>query len=220
MEQQPDGASREISAPHLVVPGIVASVLAGPALGVVRVVSIDGPAGSGKTTLAAALSEVLIGRGLTVALVHMDDLYAGWDQDLSALGSDITGWLLDPLSRGRAGSHPVYDWAADEFGPAREVGPADVVILEGVGSGSHAIRAVAACSIWVEAHSDLRLARGLARDGEHMRTRWIEWRRREEAHFAADGTRAGADIALGTDPQSTTSAEALAYVPIGGWLGS
>ena len=58
---------------------IVGRVLGAPArLGPVRLVAIDGPAGSGKTTLAGALSDELVGRGAKAAVLHLDDLYDGW----------------------------------------------------------------------------------------------------------------------------------------------
>src|SRR5205085_5813827 len=43
-----------------------------PLLGATRLVCVDGPAGSGKTTFADRLTEAL---GGAAALVHMDDLY-------------------------------------------------------------------------------------------------------------------------------------------------
>ncbi|MBJ7451459.1 MAG: uridine kinase, partial [Blastococcus sp.] len=55
-----------------VAAGIMA---AGPRLGGTRLVCVDGPAGSGKTTFAGRLAAAL---GDDAELVHMDDLYAGW----------------------------------------------------------------------------------------------------------------------------------------------
>ena len=43
------------------------------------VITIDGPAGSGKTTLAKELSSVLD----SCYTIHMDDLYEGWDSTLT-----------------------------------------------------------------------------------------------------------------------------------------
>ena len=48
--------------------------------------AIDGPAGAGKTTLAAQLDKEFAATG-TVRVVHLDDLYSGWT---TALGNDLT----------------------------------------------------------------------------------------------------------------------------------
>ena len=46
-----------------------------------RIIAIDGPAGSGKTTLAERLSQNFPER--PIAIIHMDDLYAGWNDALT-----------------------------------------------------------------------------------------------------------------------------------------
>ena len=53
--------------------------------------------------------------------------------------------------------------------------------------------------VWVEAESQARLARGIARDGEQMRAHWVQWRLDEEALFARLGTQARADLVVDTD---------------------
>ena len=50
--------------------------------------AIDGPAGAGKTTYAATLEAELSLKG-TVKVIHMDDLYNGWDNALSNALSEI-----------------------------------------------------------------------------------------------------------------------------------
>ncbi len=185
-----------LTADHL-APILAAVRAAPPRCGPVEVVCIDGPAGSGKTTVANALALALAGAGATpeVPVVHMDDLYEGWGQVLGQpLGLRIEGWLLDPWAAGRAGRHPRYDWVAGRFADWVDVPAAPVVILEGCGSASQVIRERAALVVWVEAPADLRLTRGLARDGAPMEAQWRAWQAHEAAHFAADGTRAAADL--------------------------
>jgi uridine kinase len=163
--------------------------------GAVRLVCVDGPAGSGKTTLADALGAALGG----APVVHMDDLYEGWDQELGdALGARLREWLLDPWERGEDGLMRRYDWALGEFGPPESVPAAPVIILEGCASASREIRRRASLVVWVEAPADVRLARGLARDGAGLSPQWLAWQEHEAAHFAADGTRRAADVVLST----------------------
>ena len=164
-----------------------------PACGDTRIVCIDGPAGSGKSTLSEQVSDRLGG----APVVHMDDLYRGWDQELGApLANRIVAWLLDAWAAGLPGRHLRYDWHAGRYTEWVEVVPAPVAILEGCGSASRELRARASCVVWVEAPEDARLQRGLARDGAALEPRWRAWMQREAEHFAADGTRAAADIVL------------------------
>jgi uridine kinase len=167
---------------------------AAPRCGSTRLVCIDGPAGSGKTTLAAALATALG----DAPVVHMDDLYEGWDQQLGpALAERVDAWVLDPLRSGSAGRYRRFDWAAGRFaGDWVRVPAAPVVILEGCASASRQVRAWASLVIWVEAPEDVRLRRGLERDGEAMAAQWRAWQRHEAAHFAADGTRGAADLII------------------------
>ena len=164
------------------------------ACGSVRVVCVDGPAGSGKTTLADRLAGAL--GPAPVPVVHMDDLYEGWEQNLAELGSRVRAWLLDAWAAGLPGRHLRYDWAAGRYSGWVSV-PADpVIILEGCASASARIRERASLVVWVEAPLAVRTERGLARDGEAMAPDWRRWQRREAAHFAADATRAAADVVI------------------------
>lgn len=152
---------------------------------------IDGPAGSGKTTLAAAVAQALGG----APVVHMDDLYQGWEQPLGdQLAGRVDAWLLTPWEAGLPARHPRYDWVQGQFSEWIQVPAAPVVILEGCASASTAIRDRASVVVWVEAPVALRLERGLDRDGDALKVKWRTWQAREAAHFAADDTRVAADL--------------------------
>ena len=152
---------------------------------------IDGPAGSGKTTLAQALSEVLDG----APVVHMDDLYEGWGQALGdPLAARVEAWLLVGWACGLPGMHPRFDWVLGRYAEWVTVPAAPVVILEGCGSGSARIRREASLVVWVQAPAGLRLQRGVARDGAALAPQWRAWQDHEQAHFATDGTHAAADV--------------------------
>ena len=159
-------------------------------LGAGRLVCLDGPAGSGKTTLAGALRDLSPGSGL----VHLDELLDGWG-GLVGVDRRLDPLLL-PLSRGEAGRYERYDWMAGRFVEWVPVPPTPLLILEGVGSGSLRHAALCTALIWVEVDDDLRLRRGMARDGEAMRPHWERWMRDERAHFVDHDTRARADMVV------------------------
>lgn len=166
---------------------------AAPRCGSTRLVCIDGPAGSGKTTLAGALAEALG----AAPVVHMDDLYEGWTQSLGhPLAARVEAWLLVGWEAGLEGVHPRFDWGLGRYAEWVTVPAAPIVILEGCASGSALIRARASLVVWVQAPAELRLQRGLERDGPALAAQWRDWQSDEEAHFAADGTRSAADVVV------------------------
>ncbi len=63
-----------------------------PRCGDVRLVAVDGPSGSGKSTLGAA-----IGATLGAPVLHMDDIYPGWDGLAEAVPL-LTTQVLEPLT--------------------------------------------------------------------------------------------------------------------------
>jgi uridine kinase len=174
---------------------IARSVLAAPAtLGAGRLVCVDGPAGSGKTTLAAALEQCFRdNHGASVQLIHMDDVFGGWSglgEGMSVVATDVVA----PLRRGESGRYRPFDWVRDSRTEERVIHPCDVLLVEGVGAGNSAYSDDVTCLVWVEAPSVVRLERGVARDGEHMRGRWLAWREQEDAMFAREHTRERADV--------------------------
>jgi vacuolar-type H+-ATPase catalytic subunit A/Vma1 len=160
-----------------------------PTLGGGRLICVDGPAGSGKTTLAEELA-TLSGAGV----VHMDDLFEGW-AGLPRITAQLSS-LLDPLAEGRDGSYRRWDWPADAWGGTVRVPPSPLLVLEGVGSGSldhaHLITVLA----WVEVPYDLRMSRGLERGGVGVSENWREWAIGEQEHFRRERTRERADVVL------------------------
>jgi uridine kinase len=163
----------------------------------IRLVGVDGPSGSGKSVLAARLAA-----GARAPVVEIDD-FVSW--------SDFAGWwprferqVLTPLLSGAEARYQVRDWANDEFGASlagwKTVAWAPLVILEGVTCTRLAAATRLAYRIWVEAPEDLRLQRGLERDGTDHRQLWHTWMAEEREFFAADGTRARADLRVTGHP--------------------
>ncbi len=163
-----------------------------------RVVAVDGRSGAGKTTFAEALADELhLRTGVRPQVVHMDDIYPGWD-GLAASVDLVVGWVLEPLGQGRDGRFHRWDWEADRRGDEVVVPVADWVVLEGVGSGSAGCRPHLAAIVWLDADFDVRRRRGLDRDGESFRPHWQAWAEQEEALFRTQSTREHADLVIDT----------------------
>ena len=175
--------------------GLAATVLAArPRLGGTRLVCVDGPAGSGKTSFGTRLAAAL-----DAPLVHMDDLYAGWT--LVGAAARLAAGALRPLRSGRPGAVHRYDWAAGAFAAEPTVVPAAAaLVVEGCGSCAPSLDALTTLRVWVEAPAEVRLRRGLARDGEQLRAQWLRWQELEAAAFAAQRTRERADLCVDGAP--------------------
>lgn len=156
-----------------------------------RLVLIDGPAGSGKTTLSADLSALLGG----APVVHMDDLYPGWSGLLAGIDR-LDAEILTPLAAGRSAAYRRYDWDLARLAESHDVPPAPVLIVEGCGCGARRFAALTTLLIWVEADDDERLARGLARDGLQSRPHWLRWMTAERELYRTAGTDVRADVRL------------------------
>ena len=174
-----------------------------PTLGSGRLICVDGPAGSGKTTLAAAISAQA-----GAPVVHMDALYDGWE-GLPRVSDQLDALLL-PLAADEDGHYLRYDWDLQQYVETVTVPPAPLLVLEGVGSGSRAHAGLCTLLVWVEAPADLRLRRGLERDGVLLEGHFRQWMRDETEHFAREGTRARADLFVdGTGHRSPTGTTAV-----------
>lgn len=158
-----------------------------------RLLCIDGAAGSGKSTLAAAVVAARPGTGL----VHLDELLDGWD-GLADVAHTLSQDVLLPLSRGDRASYRRYDWHRGEFAERVEVPRTPLLVVEGVGSGSRVVAPLRSALVWLEAPSDQRKERSLARDGDTFAPHWDRWAAQERALFAAQRTRATADLVIST----------------------
>ena len=77
--------------------------------------------------------------------------------------------------------------------------PADFVLLEGVTASREAFRPYLAFSIWIETPRDMRLRRGLDRDGEQALSDWDRWMAEEDAYVEREQPAAYADAVLRGD---------------------
>lgn len=129
----------------------LADLIAGAARAPAHLVGVCGPQASGKSTLTAVVRRLLLERGLTVALVSIDDLYLSRARR-QALARDVHPLLatrgvpgthdvamgqvlFDALSRSGEVALPAFDKATDDPKPAeawpRVQAPVDVILFEG-----------------------------------------------------------------------------------------
>jgi hypothetical protein len=161
-------------------------VLAGaPGLGGVRLLAVDGPSGAGKTTVSTELTHRLTAAGVRVVVVPTDH-FATWADPVAWWPRLVAGVLL-PLRDGRAGAYRRMDWSGGvpRLGDVVRVPVPDVLVVEGMSAGRASVRARLTVLAWVELpDAGQRLARAVARDGEHSRARLAAWQRFERGWFA------------------------------------
>ncbi|MFJ8940080.1 uridine kinase [Streptomyces sp. NPDC102365] len=151
-----------------------------PSCGPVRLVGVDGHAGSGKTTFAERLAGALDG----APVLHLDDIAT--HEELFAWTDRLLREVVGPLARGESARYRPYDWRLRDFGPARTLPPAPVILVEGVGAGRRAVRPRLAELLWMEVPHEDAWARGRQRDGSAQGDFWAGWVPAERRHFAED----------------------------------
>ncbi|MFM9367539.1 uridine kinase [Streptomyces sp. Da 82-17] len=166
-----------------------------PSCGPVRLVAVDGHAGSGKSTFAERLATVLGG----APVLALDDVRS--HAELFDWTERFERQVLTPLSRGRTARVPAYDWNARRFDAEMLLPAAPVVLVEGVGAGRRELRPWLAWLCWMDLAHDDAWARGRRRDGAAQREFWDGWERAEHRHFAEDPTRPRADTLVRQRPE-------------------
>ena len=184
--------------------------------GVCLLVAIDGPGGAGKSTLARLLKEQLKTLGWLVAVVKHDDFYLPShqraNQQAEVIGCDfdwerLRDQVLTPIREGRLADYQRYDWETDVLSEWRTISVSDVVLVEGVYTMRRELADLYDLKIWVECPRELRLARGIARDGEKARPTWEEdWMPKEDDYVKTHLPHERADLSING---------AMPYLPMG-----
>lgn len=166
-------------------------------------VGIDGPGGTGKSTLAALLAAAIA----DTAVVHVDDFYlpsalqgsrdgqVGLAFDLPRLADQV----IKPAALGHAVRYQRYDWPTDALAEWIDIPGGAPVIVEGVFCLHAHLRDAYTYTIFCRATPQVRLRRGLERDGERARQRWLEeWMPAEDTYVAQERPDAAADLVIDT----------------------
>lgn len=162
-------------------------------------VAIDGGGGAGKSTLARLLQQSL---GSQASVIQADDFY----QLSSRRSTDIGGnWdlprleeqVLQPLSQNEPARYERYDWETDRLAETHDIPAGGFVMVEGCYTMMQHLLPYYQFTIWVESPEEVRLQRGIERDGEEKRHLWEElWMPAEEVYIRTQNPMGAANIVI------------------------
>jgi uridine kinase len=155
-----------------------------------KIVAIDGLGGSGKSSLARQLARAVGG----APIVQTDD-FATWDNPID-WWPQLLERVLVPLSRNEPARFERSHWGGDRDGERVEIEPSELLILEGVTASREAFAPYLTYSIWVDAPAELRLQRGLDRDGPDALEQWRAWMAEEDRYVERERPDKRADVVL------------------------
>lgn len=118
---------------------------------------IDGSAGSGKTTLAVKLAEIL-----TANLVSTDEV--SWCADPVQWDGEMLMGIVKPWLNGEDVSYRPTGWVKENRPGAIHADSNKILIIEGMGACRKALRSYASYSIWVDTAPETARARVVERD--------------------------------------------------------
>lgn len=153
------------------------------------IVGIDGCGAAGKSTLAKHIAARLGG-----IIIAMDDFYLPKkDRTRRDPFGALFDWqrlrdsVLIPLRNESPATYARYNWDEDRFGDSVCLPATGVFIVEGVYSTRTEINSMYDLRIWIDCPPELRLIRGLERDGEQARLSWErDWMPQEAKYVAID----------------------------------
>ena len=152
-------------------------------------VLIDGRAGSGKSTFARLLQDLVFQETKqNPKVIHMDDLYPGWE-GLAQGSFYLVEQILKPIKLAGKAQWQRWDWTKDKRGGPdpgngwRVFDGENMLIIEGCGSVTTQSAERADLTIWIEAERQTRKDRFEARDRGVFSNFWNSWSAQEDEFF-------------------------------------
>jgi energy-coupling factor transporter ATP-binding protein EcfA2 len=153
------------------------------------VVLIDGRAGSGKSTFARLLQDLIFQETRqSPKVIHMDALYPGWE-GLGQGSLYMVEQILRPLKLAGTAQWQRWDWTNDKRGGSdpgngwRQFDGENMIIVEGCGSVTPQSAELADLAIWIEADRQTRRQRFEDRDRGIFSNFWSSWSVQEDEFF-------------------------------------
>lgn len=166
----------------------------------IQLIAVDGLGGAGKSTFAGSIAP-----WLSASIIQVDDFYlprSRRPKETEGYGESVD-WrrlrdtVLIPLTKGQATEYQRYDWTTDRLTQTVPLAPGGCIIIEGVYSMHRELVRFYDLRIWIECPYDLRLARGLDRDGEAARDTWVtDWMRQEGRYIKSEHPQTRADLMI------------------------
>ncbi|MBQ7033635.1 MAG: phosphoribulokinase [Clostridia bacterium] len=163
-------------------------------------ISIEGGAGSGKTTLAAALQKKFGGN-----VYHMDDFFLPpqlrTPERLAEPGGNVDydrfyGEVVEGIFSDEPFTYGVMDCKEGRITRWQDVHPADLHIVEGVYSAHPYYEEIYDLRVFIEVDKETQRARILARSPEKADRFFDEWIPMEDRYFEAFSVKEKSDIIL------------------------
>lgn len=154
------------------------------------IIGIDGAGASGKSTLA----NELIGFLPSTKIVCMDDFYKTSAMRKETDGIEEIGSYFDwrrlekqvliPFKNNTHIIYKRYDWLSDRLSGEKQISSKHNIIVEGVYSLRNELAEYYNLKIWIDCPFEIRLERGIKRDGIEMKNHWQNvWMKQEDEYM-------------------------------------
>jgi uridine kinase len=166
-------------------------------------IGVDGLGGCGKSTFTKELIKIMN----NTEIVHMDDFYKSENMRKEINSDHETGFFFDwrkleskvliPFTNDLEIRFQRYDWPSDSLKDWQNISIKSNVIVEGVYSTRKELSKYYDLKIWIDCPPEVRLARGIERDGIEMKEYWQNvWMKQENEYLEKHKSFLEADLVI------------------------